>query len=636
MKIAFADVETNGFLEHLDRVHCLAVCFRSGEPQSFVGEDVPRGLALLDTCDTIVFHNGFGFDLPALEKVYGWRPKAAVEDTLLLSRLFWPDIASVGVKERHSLKSHGIRLRCYKGNYEDAMLAQGLDPWAAVNPEMIDYNLKDTKVLRQLWFACEKEMAAHDWSLSKRLKYGLAKVIHKQERRGVYVDRPLAEATIGAPESPVAPSWRWKVADIDRQLENAVAPLLTRFAAAKNFRKDGTASLAALKWLAKSPTYTIAGAEPLVCGPFERCTFLRPEWSSRQQMIALLKTYGWVPTEFTDKGNPQLTEESLLGIEGGVGKLLADRFRLEKRIGFIQGVLDHVRPDGRVTAGCNVQGTVTGRVSHRVVTSVPRITSPYGPECRAIFAAPPGRILMSADADALEARCMAHYMRDDAFTERVVNGDKDQETDIHSYNAKLWGMVPKQQYTFFGVADSGRGHSKHGLYAMLYGCFDEKLGRVLGGDEAFGKAQRARIERGIPKYADLLKTVRGRVCKINPRTGEPDRRKLKDDAHLLGLDGRKIPARSEHAAINTLFQGAGATIMEAVLLRVEQEIARLRLDAQLVIFMHDEGVYDCAPEHAEAAGRVFVEALTWAERFFKLRCPLSGTYQIGAHWGKVH
>src|SRR5258708_2033453 len=109
MKIAFADVESNGFLSELDRIHCLAVCFPSGEPLSFVGEDVPKGLALLDEQDAIVFHNSYGFDLPALNKVYGWAPKARAEDTLLLSRLFWPDIESVGIKERHSLESWGIR-----------------------------------------------------------------------------------------------------------------------------------------------------------------------------------------------------------------------------------------------------------------------------------------------------------------------------------------------------------------------------------------------------------------------------------------------------------------------------------------------------------------------------------------------
>lgn len=627
------DTESNGFLREATKVHCISVCGRSGEPQLFVGDEAIRqALVLLDSAACIAAHNGIGHDLPLLKKLFDWTPKAFIVDTLMLSRLFWPDIESVGVKERHSIKSWGIRLRCYKGNYEEHMLAQGLDPWAEYNADMGLYCVKDAKVLRQLWFACEDERKKHDWETSIRLRHALAKLMHVQEQNGIAVDVPLAERTVA--------TWRAKVASIDAQLEDAVPPAITRYDDAKNFRADGLPNVNAEKWVNKDTRLNI---EPVpILGPFIRVEFNRPSWSSRDQMIELLKSYGWVPTEFTDKGNPQLTEESLIGVEGPVGKLLAERFRLGKRIAFIvgspgkphSGILNNVRADGRVAAGINVGGAVTGRCTHRLVTSVPRPTSPYGPECRAIFIAPPGRLLVDPDADALEARCMAHYMNDDVFTKRVVEGRKEDGTDIHTANAVILGLVPAKQYTFFGVEDSGRGHAKRFLYAMIYGAGDEKLGRILGGDKQYGAMMRGRFLTGLPKYANLLERVERKVC-ILKKNGESTGQ-LKEDAHLLGLDGRKIPIRSVHAAVNSLFQGAGATIVDVTLLKWDVRITQAKLDALQVGYYHDEALRDCLPEHAEPAGKLFLSSLTFAERFLKVRCPITGSYQIGQSWATTH
>jgi DNA polymerase-1 len=74
--------------------------------------------------------------------------------------------------------------------------------------------------------------------------------------------------------------------------------------------------------------------------------------------------------------------------------------------------MKHVGADGRIHGAVNTNGAVTGRMTHAFpnVAQVPATRSPYGAECRALFIVPPDKELVGADADALELRCLAHFM----------------------------------------------------------------------------------------------------------------------------------------------------------------------------------------------------------------------------------
>ncbi len=101
----------------------------------------------------LVFHNGIGFDLPAMKKVLGIDYHIGPDlllntpiihtDTLLLSKLFNPD--RIG---GHSLEAWGKKLGCFKGNYND---------WSHFTPEMLSYCKQDVEVLRRVYLELEKE-----------------------------------------------------------------------------------------------------------------------------------------------------------------------------------------------------------------------------------------------------------------------------------------------------------------------------------------------------------------------------------------------------------------------------------------------------------------------------------------------
>ena len=86
------DVETNGFLDkELDfKIHCM-VCkdIDTGKVYSYNPDHLDEGLQLLKKATLLVGHSILGFDLPALERVFGFKYNGAVLDTLLCSRLIW-------------------------------------------------------------------------------------------------------------------------------------------------------------------------------------------------------------------------------------------------------------------------------------------------------------------------------------------------------------------------------------------------------------------------------------------------------------------------------------------------------------------------------------------------------------------
>ena len=90
MRVRLFDIETNGLLDQLDKVHCLVIkdaatgqVFSCADQEGYL--PVKAGLKLLEEADLVVGHNIIKFDLPALKKVYPRFeiPVEKVRDTLV-------------------------------------------------------------------------------------------------------------------------------------------------------------------------------------------------------------------------------------------------------------------------------------------------------------------------------------------------------------------------------------------------------------------------------------------------------------------------------------------------------------------------------------------------------------------------
>jgi uncharacterized protein YprB with RNaseH-like and TPR domain len=166
------DLETNGLLNDATRIHCLSIYWEeddrletfNDEPYADNPKDLPMasghsittGIGWLEVADVLVGHNIIGFDIPIIKKLYPWfNPSGDVVDTLLLSRLYHPNLLDIDKKRcwkhmplqlygRHSLESYGYRLNEYKGNF-----AKTTD-WKEWSQEMQDYCEQDVVVTKKL------------------------------------------------------------------------------------------------------------------------------------------------------------------------------------------------------------------------------------------------------------------------------------------------------------------------------------------------------------------------------------------------------------------------------------------------------------------------------------------------------
>ena len=156
------DLETNGLLHDVTRIHCIAIYdSTTDEIETYNDEknnkySITEGLSKLLVADTIVGHNIIGFDIPAISKLYHYfTPNNRIIDTLLLSRLYHPNIYDIDHKHkwrhmplqlygRHSLESYGYRLGEYKGEFGKT------SDWSEWSQEMEDYCAQDVEVTKKL------------------------------------------------------------------------------------------------------------------------------------------------------------------------------------------------------------------------------------------------------------------------------------------------------------------------------------------------------------------------------------------------------------------------------------------------------------------------------------------------------
>jgi len=324
---------------------------------------------------------------------------------------------------------------------------------------------------------------------------------------------------------------------------------------------------------------------------------------SRQQIAKRLSELGARFSKTTDKGNPIVDEAVLDTIDLPEARAVSEYLMLQKRYAQVNSWLEHVEDDGRVHGRVISNGAVTGRMTHQSpnMAQVPASYSPYGHECRSCWTVPKGKKLVGFDASGLELRMLAHYMDDEEFTNVLLTDD------IHTRNQMAAGLETRPQAKTF-------------IYAFLYGAGEAKIGSIVGGSAADGARLKQRFLRNTPSLAGL----RERVGRAAAR------------GYLIGLDGRVLRVRSEHAALNTLLQAAGAIVMKKALVLLDDYAKQWKIDYKFIGNIHDEVQAEVSEEQAEKYGWLAVECLKAAGVEYELRCPLDGEYKVGTTWAETH
>ncbi|MBP04304.1 MAG: hypothetical protein CMA72_05925 [Euryarchaeota archaeon] len=333
----------------------------------------------------------------------------------------------------------------------------------------------------------------------------------------------------------------------------------------------------------------------------DKVTVFNP--GSRKQIAERLMSLGWKPRKHTEKGSVIVDEKVLQTVRIPQAKPILRYLLLQKRVAQVKSWVENVSERGRVHCQVRTNGAITGRMTHSKpnLAQVPRVGTEYGEECRSVWTVEDGNVLLGADASGLELRMLAHFMDDPTYTKEILSGD------IHTANMKAAGLTDRDQAKTF-------------IYAFLYGAGPAKIGAIVGGREREGK----RLINSFLKNTPALQKLKDKVSR------------LAEKEWLPGLDGRRLIVRSQHAALNTLLQGAGAIVMKQALIMLNRKLIHANMDARFVANVHDEWQIETTEQDAETVGHFAVQSIRQAGIRLNLRCPLDGEFKVGLNWASTH
>ena len=576
MKQIVFDIEANGL--NPDTVWCIIAYEREAKEYiEWSGDTLPNFKDWVKEQGEleVIGHNIIGYDIPVLERLLKVDfSKCKVTDTLVMSRLAEP--SRLG---GHSLENWGQLLHQPKGEHSD---------WLNFSQDMVEYCKQDVRVNELVYQRLLRDL--RDFGTESVVLEGqVQRIISKQIENGWLLNQRAAFNLLG--------ELKEKKFDLEDKVHEKFKPLPTFIKEiTPKVKKDGTYSVVGLKFLGDQWEIAVA--------PFSRLDYPEFNLGSRQQIGRYLKYFGWQPETFTDKGQPIVDEGVLSKVKGiPEAELIGEYLMIQKRIAQVQSWLDAVKDDGRVHGYVNANGAVTGRMTHSSpnMGQVPAGYSPYGKECRAVWVVPDGYKLVGMDASGLELRMLAHYMNDKDYTNEILTGD------IHTANQLAAGLDTRSQAKTF-------------IYAFLYGAGDAKIGSIVGGTARDGRRLKAKFLKNTP----ALGALRERVVVAAGR------------GFVFGLDRRKVSIRSEHAALNSLLQSAGAIIMKKALCILDEYATLHKINYKIIGNIHDEIQTEVATKDAERFGRLATASIEAAGLHYKLNCPLAGEYQIGDNWSETH
>ena len=603
------DCETNGLVHELDTLHCLVLRdIDTGDVISCAEKDgyepLCHGIYLLEQADLIVGHNIINFDFRALKKIYpGFKkkPSCVLCDTLILSRVLWPELEPVDeqkfshidpkYKGRHSLGAWGDRLNVNK----TSLSQEGESKWDTWSEEMQKYCENDTLVSLELYkYFQAQELDPRCYEL----EHSFAILMTLQESFGFPFNEKEAYALVN--------TLKTRRTEIDEDLQKVFPPITEKRISTKT-------------------------GKPLK----DKVTTFNPA-SRKQTAERLLERYPEIRFNRTEKGNVKLDDDVLkvLGKKYPEASLLEEYQLLNKRLGQIvdgkEAWLNHSQKykDGRIHGSVITNACVSGRCSHRGpnMAQIPRVGHKYGAECRALFHADNGWLLIGADASGLELRALGAQLAyfDKGEYAQLVSTDG---FDIHTHNAKLFGIFDGE-----GEIDKKtRELAKTMIYAVLYGAGAQKLGSILDVSLSEHKQKELGYET-INTFYKNLPAIKQLKDKVDER--------VVNRGYLTGIDGRHLQIRSRHSALNQLLQSTGAIAVKKATCILYKDLysngLRWGCHFAFVAHIHDEIQALVKPQFEDLYKSLAIDSFRKSGEFYNLKCPLTGEAKEGKNWMETH
>ncbi len=286
----------------------------------------------------------------------------------------------------------------------------------------------------------------------------------------------------------------------------------------------------------------------------------------------------------------------------------------------------YINPEtGRVHTSYALAATTTGRLSSSEpnLQNIP-VRTEEGRKIRKAFIAEKGHKLISADYSQIELRVLAH-MADIPQLKKAF----DDGLDIHAMTASEMFGTPTE-----GMDPMVRRRAKAINFGIIYGI------------SAFGLANQLGISRG--EAGDYIKTYFERFPGIKDYM-EATKKQVHANGYVTTIFGRKahypevntknpnMRAFYERAAINAPIQGSAADILRRAMVRMENRLEGSKLDAQMLLQVHDELIFEVPDAQVEATIPVIRDVMENAcDPALKLSVPLQVDARAADNWDEAH
>lgn len=304
-----------------------------------------------------------------------------------------------------------------------------------------------------------------------------------------------------------------------------------------------------------------------------------------------------------------------------VGRVLDYRQLAKLKSTYVDGLLKLVDAHDRVHTSFNQTVTATGRLSSTApnLQNIPVRTEEGKRIRRAFIPIEKKNLLISADYSQIELRVLAHLSGDDMLMQSFAKGE-----DIHRRTASEVFHVPMEE-----VTAEQRRTAKAVNFGIIYGQTDYGLSRELGISR---REAQAYIDLYFSRYPlvqtfihDTIEQARaqGYVTTMMGR-----RRYIKD----INSRNRNLRQFAERTAVNSPIQGTAADIIKLAMIHCDKAIEDNRLDAKMLLQVHDELIFEVSREDALGLSLVVRKCM---EDALKLNVPLKVDLKAGFNWQEM-
>jgi DNA polymerase-1 len=304
-----------------------------------------------------------------------------------------------------------------------------------------------------------------------------------------------------------------------------------------------------------------------------------------------------------------------------IAALVIEHRQLQKlKSTYLDALPQLVDEAGRIHTTFNQVGTATGRLSstNPNLQNIP-VRTALGREIRAAFIAAEGNVLMSADYSQIELRLMAHFSQDPLLLNAYRTGQ-----DIHTLTAaEVFGVDAAT------MDKETRNRAKAVNFGIVYGISPFGLAAQLGIEQRVAKTY---IETYFERYAGVRRFIDETLETV--RREQAVRTYFGRVRPIPDIQSRNPNMRgfAERTAINTPLQGTAADLIKLAMLRIDAEIARRGFKSRMTLQVHDELLFDAAPEEVEELRGVVQREM---EHVAEFSVPIVAEVGVGANWRDI-